>query len=100
MRGVMLEAGNAFRDEWKANARETSGEHGKYYPESIEADLAFSVSSIAVDVGPNPGMKQGGMSFEFGSENQPPHLDGLRALEGIVPRVERMVDSALGHLFG
>jgi hypothetical protein len=100
LRGVMLEAGNSFRDEWKANATATAGEHGVHYPDSIEADLAFSVTSIAVDVGPNPGKPQGGMSFEFGSSNQPPHLDGLRALDAVAPRVERIVESAIGHLFG
>lgn len=101
MRGVMQEAGDAFAKEWQANARETSGAHGVHYPNSISAELAFTVTSIAVDVGPESGKLQGSMGrgFEYGSRNQPPHLDGLRALDGMQQRVERMVDSAMGHLF-
>jgi hypothetical protein len=41
-----------------------------------------------------------GRGFEFGSQNQPPHLDGLRALDGIQVRADRAMDSAVGHLFG
>lgn len=101
MRGVMLAAGEAFADEWQANARETSGEHGKHYPDSISAELAFDITGISVDVGPDKSKKQGSMGrgFEFGSVNQPPHLDGLRALDGMQVRAERMVDSAVGFLF-
>ena len=102
MRGVMFAAGEAFAAEWADNARETSGVHGKHYPESISAELAFDIRGISVDVGPDRGKKQGAMGpgFEFGSRNQPPHLDGLRALDGIQMRTERMVDSAVGFLFG
>lgn len=101
MRGVMEDAGRAFADEWRANAVETSGVHGKHYPNSIDSELAITAGSIAVDVGPNSGKPQGvmGRGFEFGSRNQPPHLDGVRALDGSAARVERMVDSAMGFLF-
>ncbi len=102
MRGVMADAGDALAKEWAANARETSGAHGKHYPDSIDSELAFGISAISVDVGPNSAKPQGGMGkgFEFGSRNQPPHLDGLRALDGMQGRLDRMVDSAMGHLFG
>ena len=101
MRGVMDEAGKALAKEWQANARETSGTHGKHYPNSIDSELVFGVGSIAVEAGPNAAMKQGSMGrgFEFGSRNSPPHLDGLRALDGIQGRAERMIDAAVGHLF-
>lgn len=101
VRQVMSDAGDAFANEWRSNATATSGEHGKHYPESISAELAFSVTSVAVDVGPESARKQGGMGrgFEFGSVNQPPHLDGLRALDGMQARLDRMLDSAIGHLF-
>lgn len=101
MRGVMEEAGRALADDWRANAVETSGTHGIHYPQSIDHELSLSVRSIGVEVGPNSAKKQGGMGmgFEFGSVNQPPHLDGLRALDGIQKRVERMFDSSIGHLF-
>jgi hypothetical protein len=102
MRGVMAEVGDAFAKEWQANARETSGEHGRHYPDSIDSELVFDITGISVDAGPNSGKPQGSMGkgFEFGSRNQPPHLDGLRALDGAQLRAERMVDSAIGHLFG
>lgn len=100
MRGVMLEAGEALKQEWASGARETSGAHGVHYPDSIEAEIAFGVSQIAVDVGPNGGKPQGGMSFEYGSRNQPPHLDGLKAIDRVAPRVEAMFDAATGFLFG
>lgn len=100
MRGVMAEAGQAFAKEWQSNARETSGDHGKWYPDSITSELAFDVSGISVDTGPDSTKKQGSMGkgFEFGSENQPPHLDGLRALDGMQARAERTMDAAVAHL--
>jgi hypothetical protein len=102
VRGVMAEVGGAFAREWAANARETSGEHGKHYPDSIDSELVFDITGISVDVGPNRDKKQGAMGrgFEFGSQNQPPHLDGLRALDGMQKRAERSIDSAVGFLFG
>ena len=101
LREVMSQAGEAFADEWRANARETSGSHGIHYPDSIDSDLVFDLRGISVDVGPNADKKQGSMGrgFEFGSQNQPPHLDGLRALDGMQMRTERAVDAAIGHLF-
>ena len=100
-RGVMSDAGDALAREWRSNATETSGKHGVHYPASITSELAFSVTGISVDVGPDSGKKQGGMGrgFEFGSVNQPAHLDGLRALDGMQARLDRMLDSAIGHLF-
>lgn len=100
LREVMAQAGDALTDDWRDNAIETSGEHGKHYPHSIDSELVFNATGVSVDVGPNAGKPQGSMGagFEFGSMNQPPHLDGLRALDGIQQRVERMVDSTIGHL--
>lgn len=100
LRGVMEQAGEAFANDWRDNAVETSGEHGKHYPHSIDSELVFDVRGVSVDVGPNASKPQGSMGrgFEFGSINQPPHLDGLRALDGMQMRTERMVDAAIGHL--
>lgn len=101
-RSVMQGVGDAFADAWRSNATETAGQHGKHYPASISAELAFTVGSVSVDVGPDASMPQGGMGrgFEFGSRNQPAHLDGLRALDGMQVRAERALDAAIGHLFG
>lgn len=102
LRPAMASAGEALAEEWRRNAVETSGAHGRYYPASITSGLAFDTGGISVDVGPDRSKKQGGMGkgFEFGSENQPPHLDGLRALDGMQDRTERIIDAAVGHLFG
>jgi hypothetical protein len=100
LRTTMGAAGEVFANDWAANARETSGTHGKHYPDSIDSELVFNAGGVSVDVGPNAAKKQGSMGrgFEFGSENQPPHLDGLRALDGAQKRVEKMVDATIGHL--
>lgn len=100
LRVTMAAVGESFADDWRDNAVETSGEHGKHYPKSIDSELVFNAGGVSVDVGPNSAKKQGGMGagFEFGSINQPPHLDGLRALDGIQARVEKMVDATIGHL--
>ena len=99
IRGVMDEAGKAVRDEWRDNATVTAGEHGKHYPKSITHRPLLGASTIGAEIYPDPNKKQGGMSFEFGSRKQPPHLDGLRAMETVAPRLDRMMDSALGFLF-
>jgi hypothetical protein len=97
MGSVLREGGDDLRDTWKRNARETAGEHGRLYPESIEANVVVSTDFV-IEIGPNPDKPQGGMSFEFGSSKQPPHLDGQRALDEVGPRIEKRIDSALGLL--
>lgn len=101
LRATMKQAGDALAADWAANARQTSGSHGIHYPDSIDSELAFDLGGVSVDVGPNSAKKQGSMGpgFEFGSVNQPPHLDGLRAHDAIRGRVETMVDTAIGQLF-
>lgn len=91
-------AGEGFRDDWQSNARETSGEHGKHYPDSITTEMKFAGFSIEVETGPESGKKQGSMGrgFEFGSVNQPPHLDGTRALPLAEARLTRLADAAVG----
>lgn len=91
--------GDDFAKLWTANARETSGEHGKWYPDSItsETRLAFG---IEVETGPDSSLKQGGMGrgFEFGSQNQPAHLDGARAMPYAEQALDRGADAAIGFL--
>jgi len=97
MFGVFKEAGKDLEKTWKRNAKATAGVHGKRYPDSITTDMRLS-TNIEVEVGPDPSRPQGGMSFEFGSVNQPPHLDGQRAADEVVPRIDRRIDAALAHL--
>jgi len=100
LRPVMAQAGEAFAQEWQSNATATSGEHGKHYPASVTSELVFDAGGISVDTGPDSSMPQGGMGkgFEFGSVNQPPHLDGTKAMTAMEPRVETIIDAAIGHL--
>lgn len=85
MNEAVREAGTDLRDEWRENATETAGAHGKHYPKAIEAHSGWLQSEIY----PNESAQQGAMSFEFGSRNQPPHLDGQRALDALAPRIAR-----------
>lgn len=96
---VYQQEGETFAEDWADNARETSGEHGKHYPNSItsETKVAFG---IHVETGPDSSMKQGrmGRGFELGSRNQPAHLDGLRALSIAERRLERAADTTITFL--
>lgn len=96
---TFAEEGDAFAEDWAENARATSGEHGKHYPGTITSETRLSLG-IHVETGPESGRKQGGMGpgFEFGSRNQPPHLDGLRAMGPAEARLERAADATIGFL--
>lgn len=96
---VYAQEGETYAEDWAANARETSGAHGKWYPASIDSETRLSLG-IEVEIGPNSAKKQGvmGRGFEFGSRNQPPHLDGLRALPIAEVRLERAADAVIGFL--
>ena len=74
----------------KGFAKESAGEHGKHYHKAFtwEPSRGFrgaSTSIYAAEYGPQIDRKQGGMSFEFGSRNQPPHLDLARSADVIGP---------------
>ena len=56
----------------KGFARESAGDHGKHYHKAFTAE---AVTPLVWEYGPDATMPQGGMSFERGSRNQPPHLD-------------------------
>ncbi len=90
---------------WRANATVTSGRHGWRYPYSITSDVGFGVglsSTIAGVAGPDAAFPQGGMGlgFEYGSVNQPPHLDGTRAMDVVAPRYAAALSTALASVLG
>jgi hypothetical protein len=95
---TMATGAQALVQAWQANAAATAGEHGKHYPASIDSERLGGIASIEYEVGPNPGMPQGGMSFEEGSVNQPPHLDGEHAAQAVLPQIVTAVEAALGRL--
>lgn len=95
VRSVIEQSAIDVRDEWKSNARESSGMHGKHYAKSINYKMVPSFSAMIADVEPREGMQQAGMSFEFGSRNQPPHLDGQQAISRYAPLIAHRISAAL-----
>lgn len=72
-------------------ARESAGKHGKHYPKAFTTEMNGTASGltggglISGEYGPDPALPQGGMSFEYGSRNQKPHLDLARSADIIGP---------------
>ncbi len=91
-REVVEETAIDLRDDWRKNATETAGRHGKHYPKSIRHRM-LGFTAIEAEIGPTEGMKQAAMSFEYGSRNQPAHLDGQRALDENGPRLARRIEA-------
>lgn len=92
--------GEAFAADWRHNAEQTSGEHGKKYPPTIDSETKVALG-VHVTTGPNPVKGRAalaGRGYEFGSENQPAHLDGLHALPLAEKRLERLADAAIGFV--
>lgn len=78
MAGEVADVARAGNRAGKANAKRTSGSHGKHYPNAFSAER---LSPLAWEWGPDSSMPQGGMSFEDGSRNQPPHKDIAKAAD-------------------
>ena len=89
-----------LRDAWQANARKTARRHGKHYPRAITADQVPITDAIAWEIGPEARRRQGGMGpgFEYGSRNQPPHLDGARAALAQEPKFFKALDDIVRDL--
>lgn len=101
LRSAFDHLGGVLADRWSANAVETSGDHGKHYPKSITSRPILGVSRVGAEAYADPAKRQGSMArgFEFGSRNQPPHLDGLRALRSMEGDVESVVASVIDGTF-
>ena len=98
--GAVNDAEKLVTGAWRANARATSGAHGKHYPDSITSEVRATATGLVLEIGPDSSRPQGAMGrgFEFGSMNQPPHLDGARAVADNEARVEQIIDQALGRV--
>lgn len=86
-----------LQSTWRNNAAQTAGKHGKHYPKSITTSARVGFN-IEFEIGPDPRLRQGGMSFEYGSKNQPPHLDGQKAMDAVEPRIHKRIDDALAGI--
>ncbi len=73
-------------------ARESAGDHGKHYHAAFTVERERAGTWV---YGPDAARPQGGMSFEFGSRNQPPHLDLNRSADIIGPDLSRQVGDAV-----
>ena len=78
-REVVERNATELRDQWRDNVRVTGRRHAVHYLKAVTTEEIPVTNGVGWVVGPDSGMKQGAMSFEFGSSNQPPHLDGMRA---------------------
>ncbi|MFF4417091.1 hypothetical protein ACFYY8_31610 [Streptosporangium sp. NPDC001559] len=89
-----------LRNAWRDNARSSSGRHGKHYPKSITAEQIPHNGAIEWEVGPETRLPQGGMGrgFEYGSANQPPHLDGAQAAAHVEPQFVKALDDIVRDL--
>lgn len=96
-RQELRKGAQSIERRWRTNARRTAGRHGKHYPNAIGWE---QVGPLAFEVGPDPAKPQGGMSFEYGSRNQPPHLDGNRAADVVFPRVVRAMGEVAERAVG
>lgn len=81
----------------KSNARRSAGKHGKHYHKAFSAERR---SALSWEWGPDSALPQGGMSFERGSRNQPPHHDIAKAadLHG-APQLARRMHRVFDDLF-
>lgn len=109
-RGVRPEMAVVVRDSVRegakiarANAKRTAGTHGKHYPRSITAemrrDLGLFGNTIVGEYGPDANKMQGGMSFERGSRNQPPHNDLAKSADVIGSEFELKVNLRVSRWF-
>lgn len=80
----------------KALARKSAGTHGKHYPDSF---LVEALGPFDYVYGPSPSIAQGEMSFEYGSRNQPPHLDLNKSADIVGPALGKDMEKLLGRLF-
>ena len=91
MLGVVRKNLRIGNDLAKANARASSGRHGKYYPGRFRVNMYGAAAALSGgglyggEYGPS-GHPQGEMSFEGGSRNQKPHRDLQRSLDVVGPK--------------
>ena len=84
LRSAVRDEAEKVKKAWVEDARVKSGKHGKHYPKSIGYESrTVGPMHVEAEIGPDASMPQGGMSFEFGSRNQPPHLSGQKAAQGL-----------------
>lgn len=90
-RSVTMRGAVNIKQDWRKNARQSSGRHAPYYPNSVGFDIAnYGPDIVMAIIGPDKGAPQGALGnlLEYGSVKNPPHNDGGRALDAETPRFE------------
>lgn len=82
-----IKVGNSLARDFAARSE---GAHGKHYHKAFTTEMrptfeGFGSVIFSGEYGPDIARPQGGMSFEFGSRNQKPHLDLARSADTIGP---------------
>lgn len=77
-------------------ARASAGSHGKHYHKAFTAE---AVDPFTWVYGPEAARPQGGMSFEYGSRNQAPHLDLNRSADVVGDSLTDNAQKMLERLF-
>lgn len=80
----------------KGFAHKSAGAHGKHYPNAFSIE---AITPLAWEYGPDASMPQGGMSFEHGSRNQPPHNDLAKSADIVGPRLGGAVLNEVDGMF-
>ena len=88
---------------WAQNVRITSGGHLARLPYTISYDVTVSGGFVTAEVGPDKG--RGGQANlgaidEYGSRNNPPHMNGQRALDDEAPEFYRQLERIVGKVGG
>lgn len=96
MMGCVRDGARAGNEIAKTSAKRTAGEHGKHYHRAFSSDVrrpffGFGAAVYSAEYGPDAAKRQGAMSFERGSRNQPPHLDLAKSADVIGPIFAREV---------
>lgn len=90
-RAVTMRGAVNIKNDWRSNARASSGRHAPAYPNAVGFDLAAYGPDIWMAIiGPDKGAAQGALGnlLEYGSVHNPPHRDGGRAADAEEPRFE------------
>lgn len=104
MQAVVRDGARVGNQVAKDNARDSAGKHGKHYPKAFTSSVSkprflLGGFQFQAEYGPDISRPQGGMSFEFGSRNQKPHLDLARSADLIGPAMVRELDEKVDGWF-